>query len=280
MASGLSLKGTTYKNMVHYGTMSAYDPDGDDLIFEVVSYPKNGCVKVVDSKTGSYAYTPYHGYVGVDSFSYVARDVYGNYSASATVNLRVEQVGTQVTYVDMEESKAHISALKVTQAGIMSGNRIGKDDYFYPENKVTRADFLVMVMHAAGIEEVPDVGETVFADDADIAQNVKGYVAAAYTLGYISGTNVSGKLCFLPDEEITCAQAAVMVSSILGLSEVAVTPTFADSSEIPVWARDAVYSLYTEGLMGCTDGAFAPIDKITRAQTAQLLAAMLEYQNQ
>ena len=280
MASGLSLRGTTFKNMELYGTMSAYDPDGDTLIFEVVSYPQNGSVKVVDREAGTYVYTPYNGYVGTDSFSYVARDLYGNYSASAKINLRIEQAGTRITYVDMADSAAHISALKVTQAGIMSGTRMGKDDYFYPESSVTRADFLVMAMRAAGITEVPAVTQTVFSDDGDIAENVKGYVAAAYTLGYISGTNVAGELCFLPDEEITRAQAAVMVGSILGLSEVSVIPTIADSSEIPVWARDAVYSLYSEGLMECTDGAFAPTAKITRAQTAQLLAAMLEYEKE
>jgi len=278
MASGLSLNVSTYAGLSAYGTLSAYDPDGDVTVFEIVSYPKNGSVRLTDRQTGSYVYTPEKGYVGSDSFSYVARDRYGNYSASATVKLRISASGTSVTYADMQDSPAYNAALTLTEKGIMSGRQVGNLYYFDPEEQVSRVEFLVMAMNAAGIREVPNAESTEFADDADIPSTMKGYVATAYSLGYVSGTNVGGKLCFLPNEEITRAQAAVMVSSILGLSEVAVTPTFADSSEIPVWARDAVYSLYTEGLMECTDGAFAPTAKITRAQTARLLAFMLEFE--
>ena len=42
MASSLSLNVSTYKGMSAFGTLSAYDPDGDGLIFEIVSYPQNG----------------------------------------------------------------------------------------------------------------------------------------------------------------------------------------------------------------------------------------------
>ncbi len=277
MASGLSLNVSTYKGMSAYGTLSAYDPDGDSLRFEVVSYPQNGTVKLTDAALGSYVYTPNSAYVGRDSFTYVARDRYGNYSAAATVNLKISLSGTSVTYVDMEGLPAYPAALQLTEAGIMSGTQVGNQAYFYPEQTISRADFLVMAMHAVGITEVPDCSTTVFADDADIAPSMKGYVAAAYELGYISGSLSDGVLCFLPNEEITRAQAAVILSNMVGLRDVAVTPTFADVSDIPVWAKDAIYSLHAVGIMNSNQGYMTPTQKITRAQTAQMLAAAMTY---
>ena len=277
MASGLSLNLSTHKDMKLYGTLSAYDPDGDGLIFEVVSYPENGSLRVTDRTAGSYVYTPSSGYVGTDSFTYVARDKYGNYSAAATVNLKVTLSGTSVTYADMENSRAHNAALTLTEAGVMSGTQVGNRYYFYPEQTVSRVEFLVMAMNAAGITEVPDCTATVFADDAEIPSTMKGYVAAAYEMKYISGTLSDGKLCFLPNEEITRAQAAVMLSNIVGLCDVPVTPTFADTSEIPVWATEAIYSLGAAGIMTGQGGYITPMAKITREQTAQMLAAAMAY---
>lgn len=277
MASGLSLNVSTHKGLSAYGTLSAYDPDGDSLIYEVVSYPQNGSLRLTDRAMGTYVYTPSSGYVGSDSFSYVARDKYGNYSAAATVNLKVTVSGTSVTYADMEGSQAYNAALTLTESGVMSGTQVGNQYYFYPEKSVTRAEFLVMAMNAVGITEVPACDATVFADDTDIPESMKGYVATAYEMKYISGSLSDGKLCFLPNEEITRAQAAVILSNIVGLCDVAVTPTFADHSEIPVWASDAIYSLNAAGIMGSMDGYISPVSKITRAQTAQMLAAAMEY---
>ncbi len=276
-AAELSLNLTTHRDMRAYGCLSGYDPDGDGLAFEIVSYPKNGAVRIEDRALGTYVYTPASGYTGTDCFSYVARDKYGNYSASKTVNLRVVASGTSITYVDMEDSDAYNAALTLTEAGVMSGTQVGNRYYFYPEQGVSRADFLIMAMHAAGITEVPNADKTVFADDADIPKSMKGYVAAAYEMGYISGSLEDGRLCFMPNEIITRAQAAVMLSNIIGLCDVAVTPTFSDNSEIPVWAKEAIYSLNAAGILNSSGGYIAPTSTLTRAQTAQILAAAMEY---
>jgi hypothetical protein len=277
MASGLSLNASTYKGIALHGKLSAYDPDGDGLIYEVVSYPQNGAVLLTDRAEGTYVYLPESGYVGSDRFSYIARDKYGNYSAAATVNLRVEVSGLSLTYADMLASRAHVAALTLTQAGVMSGEQIGNQYFFHPQETVNRAEFLVMAMHAAGISDVAPCDRTVFADDADIPDAMRGYVAAAYEMKYISGTLVGGKLCFLPNEEITRAQAAVMLSNIVGLCDAPVIPTFADHSEIPVWASEAIYSLSAAGIMNGEGGYIAPTAHITREQTASMLASAMAY---
>ena len=276
VASGLSLNMSTYRNMETEGQLSAHDPDGDALSFEVVSYPKNGSLRMTDA-SGRYVYKPQKDYVGNDSFTYVARDKYGNYSASATVNLRVEVSGAAVQYIDMEDHPSYVAALKLTEEGIMSGAQMGNGYYFYPDRTVTRAEFLVMAMNATGITDLPDRETTVFADDADIPETMKGYVAVAYEMKYISGTLADGKLCFLPNEPITRAEAAVMLSNIVGMCDVAVTPTFADQSEIPAWAGEAIYSLHAAGIMTESNGYISPTSAITRAETAQMLANAMQY---
>lgn len=279
VASGLSLNISTYKGHSHYGTLSAYDPDGDEMTFEVVSYPQNGSIRMTDKAMGSYIYTPQASYVGSDRFTYVARDRYGNYSSSATVHLEVDLSGTSVVYEDMKDWKEYNSALALTDAGIMSGTQVGNSYYFYPEKSVSRVEFLVMAMNAVGITDVPKCNTTVFADDAQIPDAMKGYVSAAYQLGYVSGSEVDGKLCFSPNESLTRAQAAVILERLVDPDGAAVSATFADTSEIPTWASGAITSLHAAGIMSAEDGYIAPSATLTRAQTAQMLASAMRYVN-
>ena len=275
MASSATLQMSTYRDREVYGRLTAYDPDGDEMVFEIVTAPTNGSVILSDRMEGTYVYTPRSGFTGNDEFSYVARDVYGNYSTATTVSLRVMTSGTSVTYVDMVNSKAANDALALTEAGIMSGTQIGNQYFFYPERTVTRAELLVMAMNAAGITDVPASETTGFFDDADIAPAMKGYVLAAYSMGYISGTLKEGELCFLPNEEINRSEAAVMISAILGEESGGVAPTFADSADIPVWAREAIYTLNTLGVMDATDGYISPTSSLTREESAKILAAVM-----
>ena len=277
VAAGLMLDRVTYRGVALHGTLAAQDPDGDTLTYEVVSYPQKGSVILTDAGKGSYVYHPNKGYVGSDSFSYIARDPYGNYSASATVSLRVEIAGTSVNYVDITEEQT-VSAIAVTEAGVMSGLQIGNQFYFQPDNGVSRVDFLVMAMNAVGITDVPAVENTDFADDADIPQAMKGYVAAAQKMGIASGTQADGVLTFRPNEVPTRAEAAVILEKLLEAKPNAESiPTFADTSEIPAWAEDAVLTLSSVGIMTPTDGNISPLSEITRAQTAELLASAMRY---
>ena len=277
VASSVSLNVSTYKGIAAYGTLSAYDPDGDPISFEIVSYPENGAVRLTDRTFGTYVYTPQSDYVGTDSFSYVARDKYGHYSAMATVNLNVSLSGTSVTYTDMAGRAEHPAALTLTEAGIMSGVQVGGQYYFYPEESVSRVEFLVMAMNAVGISTVPDCQATAFADDAEIPAAMKGYVATAYQLGYISGTEKDGKIFFSPNEPLTRAQAAVILNRLIGLEESAVTPTFADTSDIPVWASEAIYALHSVGILSSSEGYIEAGARMTRAQAAHILAATMTY---
>ena len=277
MVPKASLNVSTHRNITLYGTLPCYDPDGDETQIEIVSYPESGILILTDRKTGDYTFTPGENYSGKDSFTYVARDQYGNYSASATVSLTVTKPSTSVVYADMVNSRSYNAALTMTENGIMSGTQVGADTYFYPSRTVSRGEFVVMAMNAMGITKVTDVDRTVFADDGDIPDSMKDYVATAYELGYIQGEIRSdGQRCFYPNREITRAEAAVILGNMIGAATPTVTPTFSDSSEIPAWAAPSIYSLSSMGIMTSNGGTVSPLSAVTRGDAAELLCALMK----
>lgn len=268
---------STHKGITLYGTLPCHDPDGDETVIEIVSYPESGSLILTDKRTGEYTYTPTDGYSGKDSFVYVARDIYGNYSASEKVSLTVTKPTVNVTFEDMSNSPAYNAALTMVEEGIMSGVKVGAGNYFYPDGDVSRGEFLVMALHAIGIEEVTGASSTPFADDAEIPEHMKGYVATAYELGYIKGIPEESGLCFRAEQPITRAEAAVMLGNILDVSTPTVLPTFADSDDIPTWAAPSVYSLSAIGVMNVNGGTVTPLDNLTRADAAQMLCGAMKH---
>lgn len=278
-ASKNSLNVSTHRNVTLYGTLPCYDPEGDETTIEIVSYP-HGILVLTDRHTGEYTYTPTGNYSGRDEFKYVARDKYGNYSASATVSLTVVKPSTSVAYADMIGSKGYNAALTVTEEGIMSGTQVGSSTYFYPDQAVSRGDFIVMAMNAIGIREVAPVDKTVFADDGQMSEQTKSYVGAAYELGYIKGeVDENGKLCFAPDREITRAEAACIIADMLDAPTPTITPSISDSSDIPTWAAASIYSLNYMGIMTTDGGKISPRASLTRADAAEILCSVMNTLN-
>jgi len=286
-ASRLSLEVSTYRNVSVYGTLSGSDPEGDEISFEVVSYPKHGSITMLGG--GEFRYTPSKNYTGNDSFKYVVSDKYGNYSASATVSLDVSRTQLSSVLSDMGGSRAHASAITMVENGIMGcADKEGKLT-FSPNGSVSREDFLVMAMKAAGVNytEGQNVnGEsapvnTGFADDADISASAKNYVYLAKQKGYIKGSGEGSDSSFYPKRDITAAEAAVMIDNIIGASKLvsgtpAVQTVFADHIDIPVWAESSIRTLNYIGVMADTNGYIYPEKALDRASCAIMLDAVMK----
>lgn len=277
VASAVSLNVSTHRNVSFFGTLPWYDPDGDEAHVEIVRYPKAGSIRLTDKSTGEYVYTPSKNFSGKDSFCYVARDKYGNYSASREVNLEITRPTTTVSFDDMESSPYYNAALTMVEEGIMSGTQVGADTYFYPERTVTRGEFVVMMMHALGIDDVCDTATTPFADDGDIPEQMKGYVSAAYSLGYVSGSVTEQGLCFEANRSITRAEAAVMLGNALDVATPTILPTFSDSADVPAWAAPSLYSLCSVGVIDLKDGEIAAKSALSRADAAQILTNLISF---
>lgn len=70
----------TSTQLVHVGyastniSLAGTDPDGQSLTFQTASAPTHGLLSAVDTSTWKTVYTPIHGYVGTDTFDFVACD--------------------------------------------------------------------------------------------------------------------------------------------------------------------------------------------------------------
>ncbi len=180
---------TSKKNVSVYGTLCGYDPEGDDLTYLIVTYPKKGVLKVVNQETGDFSYTPQKNYKGTDTFSYVVRDSYGNYSPIATVTLDVKGVETDI---DLDAPTYSL---------------------------VTREDFLVALLKTYGYFPTHHV-ETFFDDNEEISPPHKAYVMEGVKLGVVTGDLACGELLFRPKDLITREEATRMILALDGEASV------------------------------------------------------------
>ena len=271
-APELTLDVSTHKNVKLYGTLSAYDPEGDDMKIEIVSYPKRGILTMVDAAEGRYTYSPAENFTGSDSFTYVARDKYGNYSASKTVSLTVRSTAASVEYEDLLDSPYHNAALTMAEYRIMGA---GEGSLFLPDGTVSREDFLIMAMRSVGMTDVAEASTTPFADTADMTPTGRAYISAAYELGYIKGTYIGDTLCYLPNEPISRAEAAVIVANIIDAATPAVTPVFGDSADVPAFAQGAMASLNYMGILADRGGSIMANADLTRGEAAEMLSLVI-----
>ncbi len=267
----------TQKDITVYDTLSATDPDGDALTFEITRYPENGLLELTNPSTGDYRYTPCDGVTGEDSFSYTVRDEWGNYAAEASVTVEIDRAAADLVFADMDGHWAHNAALVMAAENAMDVETSGGEIYFRPDEPISREDFLVTVMKTLGAGEI-EPSATVFADEGEMDAASTGYVARAYNLGIVKGSEEGGVRYFRPSETVTRAEAAVMLNAILGLEEPDTVAVFADDHAVPAWARGALYALSEAGIFSGTGaGNLSPNAELSRGAAAQVLLTVKRY---
>ncbi len=279
LASDASLTVRTHKENSATGSLQAYDPDGDKLCFEIVSYPANGAVVLSDRESGHFTYTPTAGYTGADSFEYVARDFYGNYSASATVSVSVSEKQTSVVFSDIDDCDVYNAALTMAENSLMSGAVSDGVTQFDPDGSISRAEFVMCAMKAAGISSPAENLSDYFTDVSSLQKETRDYVNTAYKMGFVGGTDMDGKLCFMPDSNVTRAEAAVVINNIITSMKTVeapiVRPVFADATSLPAWAKEAIYTVSNLGILKHENGYVSPDAPVSRGDAALMLEAMI-----
>ena len=106
---------------------------------------------------------------------------------------------------------------------------------------------------------------------------VNGYIESAFILGIIEGERKNDGIYINPKNDISTAEAAVLINKIIGATSEASVTVFKDDSDIPDWARSAIISLNELGIISKDDGKINPNSPLTRAQTARILMSLLEY---
>lgn len=266
---------STLKNVELIKSFKVADPDNDSMLFEIVDLPKNGTLVMENAYDGRFMYSPDKDYVGSDSFSYTASDIYGNKSDVTYVNIKVQKRSSDTDFADMSGHWAKNSALKMHDLGLMKGQQ----NNFYPDNTITRGDFLALAMIMTGNEDKVTLDEvSVFADDSGIPANIRCYAVAAYTMGVVSGYESDGKRYFNWEDTITRAEAAVILDRLIKAPSPAINPEFVDALSIPSWADSSIMGLVSCGIMnGVGGGAICPEKALTRGEAAELLCNVSDY---
>lgn len=113
---------TTRKNLTLTVSVANGLLDNDYLAAtaNLISGPAHGTVTV--AANGGFVYTPAAGYVGYDSFVYVARSAAGVASATATATIRIKKNDPPVADNDSYNVKKN-STLSVNKPGVMNGDK-------------------------------------------------------------------------------------------------------------------------------------------------------------
>lgn len=269
----------TQRDISAFKFLLADDPEKDGMNFEIVKYPSKGALNFTDSSVGAIEYIPRNGYVGKDSFSYIATDEYGNASPEQTVKVNISKPATDRYFDDMKRHWGHNSAVKMSATGLMSGKEDGGLLFFEPENNLSRGDFLAISLIMAGLEdEIPYVESTSFSDDKAIPSNIRSYAQYALDNGIVTGYGTELLREFRSTDTITRAEAAVIVQRILNLPESKNSHMFGDEDSIPSWAKTSAASLYECGIInGNGDGTLNLDGNLTKAQGAEIVCNVAQY---
>jgi len=180
----------------------------------------------------------------------------------------------KVSFTDVDEKAWYGNAVDFVAArGITTGTGNG---CFSPEDKLSRGQFLVMVMKAYGIDPDEDPNDN-FTDAGNTYYT--GYLAAAKKLGITTGI---GNNMFAPEKEITRQEMFTLMYNILEQINELPTGTagktltsYNDADEIASWAQDAMSLFVGTGTISGSGDRLNPADTTTRAEMAQVLYKLL-----
>lgn len=248
-----NLEVQTYRGVSVGGNLTARDPDGDPLSFEITTPPTKGTVDL--GEDGHFVYTPEAGRRGKDYFGYQAIDQAGNRSQEATVIIQIQKPKSRVTYADTAGEPYAYAAQRLAEEGVYVGACLGGSYVFDPSETVTREEFVALCMLLTGQDAAPALRGPGFRDDAAISTWARGYVSAALSSGVIAGSPEPDSLrpVFRPKEPITMAEAALILDRVMELTD-AVMAWVELEDAVPVWARQSAVNLSACGLLpeGCS----------------------------
>lgn len=265
VAENLELK--TYRNVSVGGQLSAFDPDGDELSFEITTQPVKGGIELADD--GSFVYTPGENKRGRDYFGYKALDAQGNYSQEATVIIKIEKQKKDVFYSELHGTGDEYAAVALSESGIFTGEQVCGEYCFYPDKEVSRGEFLSMCMALSGEPMFKGVMSTGYADDGSIPSWMKPYVATAALCGIKTENAYGEAAAFDPAEPISLREAAAILDKALNVTQVSYIGFDAD--------MDAELAQACANLSACgvlRSSAFE--STLTRRDAAHMLAAAIE----
>ncbi|MEK8128260.1 discoidin domain-containing protein [Paenibacillus filicis] len=202
----------------------------------------------------------------------------GSYDpATGTVFWQTTQLGTYAVvhvhpaFGDLDSYDWAKHAVEVMAAkGVVTGTADGS---YAPAEPVKRADFLLLLMRALGLNAKTE-GDSAFSDVGADAYYAEA-VAAARRLGIVSGTDQGG---FLPEQPVTRQEMMTMMHRALTAAQKTLAAGteadlagYADESSLSSYARPSVAALVKSGLVEGDGQQLSPLASATRAEAAVLI---------
>lgn len=175
-------------------------------------------------------------------------------------------IDTDHNFIDVFGHWAEENISSLAGKGLVKGM---SESRFEPENKLTRAEFLTMLVRAAELENAVYSGGI---SDVSAKDWYADYVASAQKAGIITeGT-------FRPNDKITREEMCVMLTAFYENKNDAITGKTADFSDIgEAGDREAVEKAFAKGFInGYEDGTFRPQSNMTRAEASTVVIRFME----
>lgn len=152
------------------------------------------------------------------------------------------------------------------------------DGTFGPDQRLTRAEFVKMLVLSLGLRESVAELKGVQSRFRDVPNDhwAVPYLEAAAERSLVQG---DGDGAFRPDADIKRAEAATILAQAFGAQwvEGAAELPFSDGAAVPPWAVGYIASLWRAGLLnGYEDGTWRPLAPISRAEAVTLLVRSLK----
>jgi len=177
------------------------------------------------------------------------------------------------TFDDISGHWAQINIENMASKHVVSGV---SESIFAPDETVTRAQFVVMALHAMG--EIDAEAETF--NDVDESDWFAGYLGRAKTLELITADSAGN---FRPNEAIKREEMAVIIAKAHAyINDIAPTYDkpiilFTDASSVSTEARNYVNYVEDAGIIsGYEDSTFRPQNNATRAEAVTIIKQMLD----
>lgn len=195
-------------------------------------------------------------------------------TSTVTIPLTVD---ADSPFVDTEGhwGSAYMAALY--HQGILTGVTVGDQLYAYPDQGVTRQEFVVLLSRYMGINTADYASvEVPFADMDQVDSWAADAVRAMYSLGIVGGSTVNGQQVFDPGSTLTRAQAVTMLGRMQNTEGIvpADLSVFSDAASVPTYALEHFQTMVSLGVIGGNDGKLDPNGTMTRAAICKILATM------
>ena len=173
------------------------------------------------------------------------------------------------TFSDIDSFKWAKEKIEVMASkGIIGGT---SETTFTPGNNITRADFMVLLVKALGLNAKTDVN----FDDVAEGSYYYNALAIAKKLGITAGV---GDNKFEPKANISRQDMMVLVEKAMRIAgkdinngSAADIASYNDATQVSSYAQDAVAALVKEGIIAGSGNKLNPKDTATRAETAVII---------